>query len=373
MKKVYITGTGVYAPDDVITNAELVASFNAYAQRFNEENADAIARGEIAALKESSDEFIVKASGIKRRHVIDKKGILDINIMHPILEERPNDMISLQAEMAVKAAKIALKKANKRPEDVDVVLLSCSNFQRSYPAVSIEVQAALGCKGYAYDMNVACSSVTFGLQAAMNALKAGNGKIALVINPELTTGHLNFRDRDSHFIFGDAATATVLETDDTRSTDDAFEILDIELLTQFSNNIRNNFGFLNRASPETQHTVDKLFIQQGRQVFKEVSPMAAKFILDQLEKNHVAPAQIRRYWLHQANSNMNQFVLNKLLGDEATPDKAPVILDEYANTASTGSLICFDKYHQDFVSGDLGIMTSFGAGYSIGSVLLKKA
>ncbi len=369
---VILSGTGVYAPLEIITNHELVESFNTYVQRYNATHAEQILAGEIMPLKESSDEFIVKASGIKRRHVMDKKGILDPNIMQPIIAERPNDQLSLQAEFAVNAAKIALEKANKKAEEVDMVILAASNFQRAYPAMAIEVQSALGCRGFAYDMNVACSSVTFGWQAAFNALKAGAAKVALVINPEITSAHLNFRDRDSHFIFGDACTAAVLEIQSTCDNHNGFEVVDCELLTSFSNNIRNNAGFLNRTWPTTINAPDKLFNQQGRQVFKEVTPMAAKFILDQLQKNHIKPTEIKRYWLHQANSNMNNFILQKILGEEVSADRAPLILDEYANTASAGSLICFDHYHSDFKKGDLGLMSSFGAGYSIGSIILRK-
>jgi beta-ketodecanoyl-[acyl-carrier-protein] synthase len=372
MKKALLTGTGCYAPPDVISNAELVASFNAYVQQFNDTHAAAIASGEMQALRESSVEFIVKASGIKNRHVIDKKHILDPDIMQPILPERENGELSLQAEMAVIAAKEALANAGKRPEDVDILLVSCSNLQRAYPAVSIEVQAALGCSGYAYDMNVACSSATFGLQAAVNALVAGSGKVALVISPEITTGHMNFRDRDSHFIFGDASTALVLETADTCSVEKPFEVVSTRLQTTFSNNIRNNFGFLNWTWPETMHGHDKLFSQQGRQVFKEVVPMAARVLTQHLHEENLTPADLKRLWLHQANRNMNDLIAYKILGHDATQQEAPLVLDEYANTASAGSAICLHYFHDDMDSGDLGLMSSFGAGYSIGSVILRR-
>ena len=106
--------------------------------------------------------------------------------------------------------------------------------------------------------------------------------------------------------------------------------------------------------------------------FKEISPMAAKFILDHLQENNLRPEDIRRFWMHQANSNMNNLIMEKILGTEASVDKAPMILDEYANTASAGSLICFDQHHGDFKSAEYGLLSSFGAGYSIGSVILRK-
>lgn len=373
MKKVWLTGSAVYAPDDVISNEELVACFNEYVQGFNAAHAKEIAAGEIEALRESSDAFIVKASGIKRRHVIDKKNILNVNVMTPLVPERGNQELSLQAEMAVKAAQVALHDAGKTAADIDFVLVSCSNFQRAYPAISIEVQAALGIEGYAYDMNVACSSATFGLQAAVDAISMGHASAALVISPEMTSGHLNYRDRDSHFIFGDACTAIVLEAaSETSKTKGAFEIISTKLHTQFSNNIRNNFGFLNYMCPETRDAPDKLFAQNGRQVFKEITPLAAKFIVQHLAENHITPDQVKRFWMHQANANMNQLIMEKILGKEAPFDVAPTILEEYANTSSAGAIICFNEHHRDLQPGDIGLISSFGAGYSIGSVIVEK-
>jgi beta-ketodecanoyl-[acyl-carrier-protein] synthase len=84
------------------------------------------------------------------------------------------------------------------------------------------------------------------------------------------------------------------------------------------------------------------------------------------------PADTRRFWLHQANINMNQFVTRKLLGRDPTDDEAPIILDEFANTASAGSIIAFHRHHSDIQAGEVGVICSFGAGYSIGSVIVKR-
>jgi beta-ketodecanoyl-[acyl-carrier-protein] synthase len=369
---VVISGTGLYTPANSISNDELVASFNAYVQQFNADNADAIARGEVEALNESSSAFIEKASGIKSRFVIDKDGILDPQRMVPRIPERSNDEWGILCEMAVGAAKEALERAGKTVADIDGVIVACSNLQRAYPAVAIEVQAALGIQGWGYDMNVACSSATFGIQAAATAIQTGQARAILMVNPEICTGHLNFRDRDSHFIFGDAATAVILERADQATSAHQFDVVSTKLLTQFSNNIRNNFGFLNRAAEEGIGTRDKLFVQEGRKVFKEVCPMVAELIAAHLAENQLEPSQVRRFWLHQANLNMNLLITRKLLGRDAEPHEAPVILDTYANTSSAGSVIALHKYQDDLPVGSLGVLSSFGAGYSIGSVILRK-
>ena len=372
MTRVVISGTGLYQPPHVISNAELVESYNAYAALQNEKHAAAIAAGERAALTPSSVEFIEKASGIKQRYVLEKSGVLDPHRMYPRFTERPDDQVSLMAEISADAARQALAAAGKTGADVDAVLCSSANMQRAYPAMAIEIQNAIGAGGYGFDMNVACSSATFGIEQAVNAIKSGSAKCVLMVNPEITSAHLEWRDRDCHFIFGDVCTAVVLEAADTATSADRWEVLGTKLVTQFSNNIRNNFGFMNSAEDSDPDARDKKFRQEGRKVFKEVVPMAAAHIDGHLRALGFTPAEVRRYWLHQANLGMNQLVLKKLVDREVGNDIAPLILDEYANTASAGSVIAFHHHRGDLRSGDLGVICSFGAGYSIGSVIARK-
>ncbi|MES2316873.1 MAG: beta-ketoacyl-ACP synthase III [Pseudomonadota bacterium] len=372
MKQVVISGTGLFTPPNSISNEELVVAFNAYAEQYNLDNAAAIAAGELTAIEGSSAAFIEKASGIKSRYVMEKSGILDPARMTSRIPERGDDELSLQAEMCVAAAHQALDRAERSAADIDMVLVACSNLQRGYPAMAVEVQEALGIEGYGFDMNVACSSATFGIQTAVAAVQSGQARAVLVLNPEITSGHLNFRDRDSHFIFGDACTAIIVESADNARGKHQFEILETKLKTKFSNNIRNNFGFLNRFDESGIGQSDKLFRQQGRKVFKEVCPMAAEMIRDTVTGAGVEIAQVARYWLHQANLNMNLLITRMLLGRDAEPSEAPVILDTYANTSSAGSIIAFHKYQDDMASGQHGVICSFGAGYSIGCVLVRK-
>ncbi|MEQ1752886.1 MAG: beta-ketoacyl-ACP synthase III [Micropepsaceae bacterium] len=372
MSAIAISGTGLFTPPNSISNEELVASYNAYVKKFNDRNVADIADGKVQPLTESSAEFVTKASGIKSRFVMEKDSILNPDIMCPRIPERSNDQISILAEMGVTAAKQALANAGRAAAEIDCVIVACSNLQRAYPAIAIEVQNALGCGGFGFDMNVACSSATFGMQAAADMIRAGNATRALVINPEICSGHLNFRDRDSHFIFGDVATAIVLEKASEVKSSNAWEIVGTRLVTQFSNNIRNNFGFLNRAAPESASKPDKLFVQEGRKVFKEVVPMVAELIISHLGDEKIPASGLARMWLHQANINMNDFISRKVLGRDPKPEEAPIILDTYANTSSAGSIIAFHKFNSDLKAGDIGVICSFGAGYSAGSVIVRK-
>ncbi|MFZ5744463.1 MAG: beta-ketoacyl-ACP synthase III [Pseudomonadota bacterium] len=366
-----ISATGLYTPPETITNDELVASYNAYVELHNARHAAEIAAGTVEELQPSSAEFIEKASGIKSRHVMSKAPTLDPETMGPRWPERSNDELSVMAEIGVKAALDALQAIGRDPKDVDAVLCAASNMQRPYPAMAIEIQQALGIEGFAFDMNVACSSATFGIQTAADFIRSGNARSVLVVSPEICTGHNNMKNRDSHFIFGDVATAVLVEAKDMAPARH-WEIVGTRLKTVFSNNIRNNFGFLNCATPETIGTPDKLFVQEGRKVFKEVVPMVASMIVEHAGDLGIDPAGLRRLWLHQANSGMNRLISQRVLGHEASEDESPTVLDTYGNTSSAGSIIAFHLHNSDLAAGDTALICSFGAGYSAGTVFVRK-
>ena len=376
-----ITGTGLYIPPYSISNEELVESFNQYVENYNEQHADEIANDTITALEPSSAEFIEKVSGIKSRYVMEKYGILDPEIMAPVIPYRKlGEELSVMAEMGVAALNDALADAGLEANDLDGIILACSNFQRTYPAVAIEIQNAIGMVGgFAYDMNVACSAATFGLSQAHGSIISGLAKRVAVVNVEITSAHLNWRNRDSHFIFGDVATASIVEELDTPK---GYEILNSKLFTQFSTNIKNEYGFMDRSEflaaetemyPDLKAPVtDKLFLQNGRKVFREVCPKVSEIITEHLTENELSADDVKMMWLHQANANMLDLILRTVVGRDADKAIVPSVIDEFANTSSASPMIVFHRYKDQLQSGDLGVICSFGAGYSIGSVLVRK-
>lgn len=377
-----LTATGLYTPPFSISNEELVTAFNQYVDNYNAENAEAIAKGEKVALEHSSAEFIEKVSGIKSRYVTEKSGILDPKIMSPIIPARKlGEELSIMAEMGVKALNQALDNAELKGEELDAIIVASSNFQRAYPAIAIEIQHAIGMtKGFAYDMNVACSAATFGIAQAIGSIQAGLGKRIAVLNIEVTTAHVNWRNRDSHFIFGDVATASIIE--DCGDSPKGYEIINSKLYTQFSTNIKNELGFLDRAESLAsdkplyhdlnEPVTDKLFLQEGRKVFKEVCPAVSNLINEHLKENNLQGTDVKKMWLHQANINMIDLILRSVVGKDADKSLAPTVIQEYGNTSSASPMIAFHKHQENMQSGDLGVICSFGAGYSIGSVLVKK-
>ncbi|MEE2782305.1 MAG: beta-ketoacyl-ACP synthase III [Pseudomonadota bacterium] len=372
MQSVVISGAGLWTPEEYVTNEELVDAYNGWVNAYNKAHAAEIETGELEEKPLSSAEFIVKASGIKQRYTYCKDGILDIERMRPSIPERAPDELSHQAEMALHAARGAMRAAGKMACEIDMVVVSCAYTQRAYPAIAIEVQAALGIEGFGFDMLVACSAATFALHRAYDAIAAGSAGCVLVINPELTTPQVNFTDRDGHFIFGDVATAMILERSETARAEHTYAVLGTKAVTQYSNNIRSDFGYLSYADDSDPFGDSKLFKQNGRKVFKEVCPMAAEHLTAQVNACGLEVGDVKRWWLHQANINMNELIARRLLGRDPDPEEAPIVLDKYANTASAGSVIAFNLHHEDLVSGDIGVLCSFGAGYSIGSVVLQK-
>lgn len=376
-----ITGTGLYIPPFSISNEELVESFNQYVENYNTKHAADIEAGTLTALQPSSAAFIEKVSGIKSRYVMEKDGILNPDIMAPVIAYRNlGEELSIMAEMGVAALNDALADAGLEANDLDGIILACSNFQRTYPAVSIEIQNAIGMVGgFAYDMNVACSAATFGLSQAHGSIASGLAKRVAVVNVEITSAHLNWRNRDSHFIFGDVATACIVEELDTPR---GYEILNSKLFTQFSTNIKNEYGFMDRSEflaaqtemyPDLKEPVtDKLFLQNGRKVFREVCPKVSEVITEHLQENDIATSDVKMMWLHQANANMLDLILRTVIGKEADKAIVPSVIAEFANTSSASPMIVFHRYKDDLASGDLGVICSFGAGYSIGSVIVRK-
>ena len=379
--KTYITGTGLYIPPYSISNEELVESFNQYVDNYNSQYASEIEAGTREALEPSSAEFIEKVSGIKSRYVMEKSGILDPNIMTPLIPARKlGEELSVMAEMGVDALQQALDEAGIEATELDGIIVACSNLPRAYPALAIEIQEAIGMVGgFAYDMNVACSAATFGIAQAVGAIKGGLGTKIAVVNVEITTAHLNWRNRDSHFIFGDVATASIIEASDTPK---GYEVLDSKLFTQFSTNIKNEYGFLDKGEylaaeaelyGDLQEPVsDKLFLQNGRKVFREVCPKVSELISEHLAENNLPATEVKMMWLHQANINMINLILRSVVGKQADPAITPTVIDEFGNTSSASPVIVFHRFKDKLQSGELGVMCSFGAGYSIGSVLLRK-
>lgn len=372
MSRIVISGSGIYTPTDSISNDELVASFNSYVEQYNSSREKEIMRGEIEPLKKSSAGFIFSVSGIKSRYVVNKSGILNPEIMRPQIREYSDDGVSIQARMAERAAREALREAERTPDEIDALLVACTAVERLYPPVSVEIQKLLGTKGFAFGIQAACSSMPFGIQAARDAINSGSARRALVISPEICTARVCFKDRETHFLFGDAAAAVLLEREEDSGSRSAFEILGTKIYTQYSDTVSNRFGFLREVSIDDKPP-DEYFTQDGKRLFRDIVPLVSGFILSHLAESGLSASSLKRLWLHQANSRINRLICKKVLGREPDDSEAPLILDEFANTSSAGAIIAFHKHKDDLEKGDVGVLCAFGAGYSAGSIVMRKS
>ncbi|MGE3870509.1 MAG: beta-ketoacyl-ACP synthase III [Pseudorhodoplanes sp.] len=373
MRRTILSGVGIEIPAASISNAELVASYNAWVDA---ENPRRLAAG-MPPLQHSSEAFIEHASGIRTRHVHTLDGILDIGRMAPRIPVRSNEELSVMAEFGLVAARRALDDAGLKPSDIDMVICAASHHQRPYPAIAIEIQNALGIETAAgFDMGLGCSSAGAALHVAFNLVRAGAQRRVLIVTPELITSILDFRDRQTHFIFGDAAAAMVVESiGDDADRPGKFEIVDTRSWTQFSSNIRTNFGFLSRSGQDDASFVrmeGNMITQVGNKVFKDVTVAGHRFIVEFLDAHGQTPEGVRRFWLHQANARMNSMILKLAFGHDVGHDRAPMVLDRLGNTAAAGAIIAFKENSDDMLPGDFGLICAFGAGYSIGSALLRK-
>ncbi len=217
------------------------------------------------------------------------------------------------------------------------------------------MQKELGTSGAAFDMSLGCSSAVAGLHLAANLVRTGAQKRVLVVTPEIITGHLNFRDRQTHFIFGDASTSMLVEGfGESETRPGRFEVVDTRLWTQFSNNIRSNFGFLSRLVQDDTSALDmagNMIKQVGNKVFKEVTVAGHQFIIEFLGDHGHTPQTIRRFWLHQANARMNAMILKLSFGHEVDNDRAPMILGEIGNTAAAGAIIALSRTPRRHAAG----------------------
>ncbi|MAL09746.1 MAG: beta-ketoacyl-ACP synthase III [Maricaulis sp.] len=366
-----IRSVGWYAPEESISNTELVEVFNTWAESFNTENADAIARGDVAAKPLSSEEFIVSASGIENRHVIDKPGLMDLERMRPRLPHRPKEDLSVQAEFALKSARQALEKANRTAADIDGVIVASSAQQRNFPAVSTEIQAALGMeKGWSFDMTMACASAVYAMQLARDMIRAGTADAILICCPEIMSAINHYRRREVHFIFGDASGAVLLERGDREPG--GWEILGTRLENSFSNALRSDFGFLNHTEFEDGDNFEPFVDQDGHRVFRDVIPMASGVGSTLIADLGLKPSDVRRAWLHQANIRIVQMVAKRVLEREPDADAAPIILNKYGNTSSSSVLMTFDMHSADMKAGERGLLCAFGAGYGCGAAVIQK-
>ena len=369
MYQVVLTGSGFHVPPYEVTNQQLADVYNRYVHQFNQENGSAIEAGQIAPLKESSPDFIEALSGIHSRYFLTREGILDPEIMQPMLPATSLQRPSFQLQLAVPAIQQALDESGVDPEQIDALYLASSLCERTFPSVAIELQSFLGAKGMACAIHMAASSALYALQQAHLLLQSGAAQRALIVVPEINSAQLDFRDRFSHFLFGDGCAVLVLEREDVAVGKAGFVVRSCRVESHFSTLIHNLNGDLLRTHPESRYLLERLYRQAGPAVGESLLPLVCGHLLQHLAHAGLAVGDMAQLWLHHVDRHFHAAIADTLALE---PERLPSLLQCYGNLAAAGAPASFHHFKHTLGPGEHGIMAAYGAGYAMGSVLLTR-
>ena len=327
-RSVIITGTGRYLPEKVLTNADF------------ERMPDI----------DTSDEWIRTRTGICERRVVD------------------DGMAS--SDLAVKAGEIALEKAGKKAEDLDLIIVCTITPDTLLPACACHVQDKLGAKNAgAFDLVAACSGFVYGMSVASSFIRSGGVKTVLVIGAECLTRITNYKDRSSCILFGDGAGAAVLEgaEDDTRG------LIGFKLGADGSGADFMITPAGGSRQPTTHETVERRLHYmkiRGREVFKFAVNKMVELIKGLLDEDNLTIDEVKLVIPHQVNYRILSFAAQKL---EMPMEKIYINIDKCGNTSAASIPIALDEALEKGLikKGDLIALVAFGGGLTWGSCLIR--
>ncbi len=322
MLRSVVLGCGSYLPDRVLCNAEL------------------------ARTVDTSDEWIVQRTGIKERRIA-----------------APGQVTS---ELAVAAARAALKSANVDPQSIDLIVVATSTPDNTFPAVAVSVQAALGLtKGAAFDLQAVCSGFIFALATVDGLLRTGAYKRALIIGAETFSRILDWNDRTTCVLFGDGAGALVLEGQKLNGVNSDRGIL----TTHLRSDGRHRTKLYVDGGPSSTKTVGYLRME-GRAVFKHAVAMITDVIEDAFKDVGITAGDIDWFVPHQANKRIIDDSAKKL---GIASKKVVTTVDRHGNTSAASIPLALDVAVNDgrIKRGDLLLLEAMGGGFTWGSALVR--
>ncbi|HCO67747.1 MAG TPA: 3-oxoacyl-ACP synthase [Dysgonomonas sp.] len=326
MIRAKITGVGAYAPEDIITNADL------------------------EKIMDTSDEWIMTRVGIKERHVLKGEGMGT-------------------SVMVTKAVQMLLEKTQTKPEEVDVIICATSTPDYPIPSTATIVAENCGIKGaIAFDMQAACTGFLFGLEIGDNFIKSGRYKKVIVVGAEKMTSITNYKDRTTAPLFGDAAGAVMLEPGD-----EEYGIMDTILHTDgvgLQHLYLKGGGSAYPSSIETIEGGMHYLYQEGQVVFKHAVSKMADVSAEIMERNHLSKDDVAWLVPHQANLRIIDATANRM---GISRDKVMINIEKYGNSSAGTIPMCLYEWEDKLKKGDNIILAAFGAGFTWGAVYLKWA
>jgi 3-oxoacyl-[acyl-carrier-protein] synthase III len=309
-----------------------------------------LTNADLEKMVETTDAWILQRTGIRERHIAE----------HGVGT----------SDLAYEASKKAIERAGLTPKDIDLIIVGTTTPDMAFPSTACLLQAKLGIPhAWGFDLSAACSGFTYSLTTAAQIVAAGGSKHALVVGADVMSSIIDYTDRTTCVLFGDGAGAVVVELSD----DENIGILD------FENYVDGNGGDAlcmpagGSLRPATHETVDQRLHyvkQEGQTVFKFAVRNMEEVCSRILDRNGINPANLDLFAAHQANSRIIRLTAEKL---GMPPEKVLINIDRYGNTTGgTIPLVLNDALEQGRLKrGDLVLLASVGAGFTVGAVLLR--
>lgn len=310
-----------------------------------------VTNDDLAKVIETSDEWIRERTGIRERRIVSKG--------------------ESNSDLSVKAIELCLAGTSVRPEDIDVIIVSTVTPDTMFPSTACVVQDKIGAKNaWGFDLSGACSGFIFGLATGAQFIETGAYQKVLVVGADVMSSIIDPTDRATSVLFGDGAGAVLLEP---VPPEEEHGILDFSLRCDGSGGKYLHMPAGGSAIPASHETVDKKmhFVHQdGRSVFKFAVKYMAEVSVELLARNGFSPEDLQMFIPHQANLRIINSTATRL---NLTEEQLCVNIDRYANTTAATIPIClYESYKSGRLKkGDLVMLTSFGAGFTWGSVLLR--
>jgi 3-oxoacyl-[acyl-carrier-protein] synthase III len=321
-----ITSLATYVPPKVLTNHDL------------------------ERMVETTDDWILQRTGIRERHIVE-----------------PGVGTS---DLAVEASRKAIERAGLTPADIDLIVCGTTTPDMAFPSTACLIQTKLGAtRAWGFDLSAACSGFTYALTTASQIVSAGGSRRALAIGADVMSSIIDYTDRTTCVLFGDGAGAVVVEPSD----DPEIGILDFENYVDGSGGDALCMPAGGSLRPATHDTVDQRLHyvkQEGGTVFKFAVRNMEEVCRRILDRNGIDPHSIDLFAAHQANRRIIQSTAEKL---GMPPEKVLINIDKYGNTTGgTIPLVLNDAVEQGRLKrGDLVLMASVGAGFTVGAVLAR--
>lgn len=322
MKEIIISGIGAYLPSRTITNKDL------------------------SAIVDTSNEWIVERTGIKERRISEGE---DTSVI------------------ATKAAKEALKNAGLSPENIELIILATITPDTFTPSVACMVQKNLkATNAVAFDINAACSGFLFAMQVAESMMKSIGYKHALVIGAETLSKIIDWTDRSTCVLFGDAGGAAVLSLSESEGIIKSFAMTDGskgDCLTIGATDVENPYS-------KNFEIKNKKLEMNGKEVFRFATSIMQESIYKVIEESGISLEDVKYIVPHQANLRIIDFAAKKLGVDK---EKFYVNLDKFGNTSSASIPIALDEMNKKEMlkDGDIIVLVGFGGGLSYASTLIR--